>query len=377
MSLLDKATIITTPTSHSEGKLHSIKGGSVADFDVVRGSAATRVNAQGLIEDVATNIPRIDYTGGTASILLEPQSTNLIAYSEDFSDASWTKTGSASITSSYGVSPSGTISSSRFLTTDNSFLYESVNVTQGVEYTFSIWVKSNNNSLDNFRIHINGDNSSAFTATSNWQKFQHTFTSVNASHNFGLVGDTLGSDLEIWGAQLEELPYATSYIPTSGAMATRLADKVTGAWSTDLINSTEGVLYAEIARSEEENLYRLLGIDDGTSNNYIKMGYGNASGNFWIRAVINGVTVISSDNALTSNPNEFYKIAIRYQSGNSAIYINGTSILTTTTAFSSGNFTSLDFNHWNNSLNFFGKTKAVSVWKEALSDEELTWLTTI
>ena len=77
MSLLDKATIITTPTAHSEGKLHSIKGGSVADFDVVRGSAATRVNAEGLIEDVATNIPRIDYTDGTASILLEPQSTNL------------------------------------------------------------------------------------------------------------------------------------------------------------------------------------------------------------------------------------------------------------------------------------------------------------
>ena len=52
MSLLEKATIITTPTAQSEGKLHSIKGGSVADFDVVRGSAATRVNAEGLIEDI-------------------------------------------------------------------------------------------------------------------------------------------------------------------------------------------------------------------------------------------------------------------------------------------------------------------------------------
>ena len=53
MSLLDKATIITTPTAHSNGVLHSIKGGSVADFDVVRGSAATRVNAEGLIEDIS------------------------------------------------------------------------------------------------------------------------------------------------------------------------------------------------------------------------------------------------------------------------------------------------------------------------------------
>ena len=158
--------------------------------------------------------------------------------------------------------------------------------------------------------------------------------------------------------------------PPLAVTVTRNQDVCTNGGSLASINSTEGVLYAEIARSEEENLYRLLGIDDGTSNNYVKMGFENSRGAFWIRAVINGVTSISSDNALTSNPNEFYKIAIRYQSGNSAIYINGTSVLTTTTTFSSGNFTALDFNHWNNSLNFFGKTKALAVWKEALSDQQ-------
>ena len=52
----------------------------------------------------------------------------------------------------------------------------------------------------------------------------------------------------------------------------------------------------------------------------LKWVLNNSRGAIWIRAVINGVTSISSDNALTSNPNEFYKIAIRYQSGNSAIY---------------------------------------------------------
>ena len=112
MSLLEKATIITTPTAHSmTGKLHSIKGGSVADFDVVRGSAATRVNAEGLIEDVAANIPRIDYTDGTASILLEPQSTNLIEYSEDFSDAYWSKL-LMTATDNSSISPSGNVNAS-------------------------------------------------------------------------------------------------------------------------------------------------------------------------------------------------------------------------------------------------------------------------
>ena len=244
---------------------------------------------------------------------------------------------------------------------------------------YHLWVKSNGNSLDKFRLYTTtGGTSLEFTSTNKWVRYEYNFLSTGTTTNLGIRGVvSQETDIQIWGAQLEQQSYATSYIPTEGSTVTRNQDVCTNGGSLASINSTEGVLYAEIARSEEENLYRLLGIDDGTSNNYVKMGFENSRGAFWIRAVINGVTSISSDNALTSNPNEFYKIAIRYQSGNSAIYINGTSVLTTTTTFSSGNFTALDFNHWNNSLNFFGKTKALAVWKEALSDEELTELTTI
>ena len=61
-------------------------------FTFTRGSEATFVNAQGLIESTASNdAPRIDYSTGAKAFLLEPQSTNLILYSEDFSDADWTK----------------------------------------------------------------------------------------------------------------------------------------------------------------------------------------------------------------------------------------------------------------------------------------------
>ena len=213
-----------------------------------------------------------------------------------------------------------------------------------------------------------------------WFRISVTYTANGTSSTFFQIFGDLGTPKNgfyIFGAQVEEQSYSTSYIPTSGSTVTRNQDLCTNGGSLASINSTEGVLYAEIARSEEENLYRLLGIDDGTSNNFVKMGFETSRGAFWIRAVINGVTSIFSDNALTSNPNEFYKIAIRYQSGNSAIYINGTSVLTTTTTFSSGNFTALDFNHFNNSFPFFGKTKCVAVWKEALSDQELTELTTI
>ena len=351
---------------------------------------------------------------GCGSWLFEPQSTNLITQSELFSDASWVKINS-SVASGF-ASPSGNTNAYKLIASVSNTDHRTrtapiATAAVGTAVTFSIYIKPQEitkialvdnwtnlsygvvNLTTNSVIEeaqgttsvteiLNGFRRVSFTyQTANINTLPAVYLLDDAYTSGNPTSYTFASDgtsgVYIWGAQLEQQSYATSYIPTEGSTVTRNQDVCTNGGSLASINSTEGVLYAEIARSEEENLYRLLGIDDGTSNNYVKMGFENSRGAFWIRAVINGVTSISSDNALTSNPNEFYKIAIRYQSGNSAIYINGTSVLTTTTTFSSGNFTALDFNHWNNSLNFFGKTKAVAVWKEALSDQELTELTTI
>ena len=351
---------------------------------------------------------------GCGSWLFEPQSTNLITQSELFSDASWVKINS-SVASGF-ASPSGNTNAYKLIASVSNTDHRTrtapiATAAVGTAVTFSIYIKPQEitkialvdnwtnlsygvvNLTTNSVIEeaqgttsvteiLNGFRRVSFTyQTANINTLPAVYLLDDAYTSGNPTSYTFASDgtsgVYIWGAQLEQQSYATSYIPTTGSTVTRNQDVCTNGGSLASINSTEGVLYAEIARSEEENLYRLLGIDDGTSNNYVKMGFENSRGAFWIRAVINGVTSISSDNALTSNPNEFYKIAIRYQSGNSAIYINGTSVLTTTTTFSSGNFTALDFNHWNNSLNFFGKTKAVAVWKEALSDQELTELTTI
>ena len=49
----------------------------------------------------------------------------------------------------------------------------------------------------------------------------------------------------IWGAQLEQQSYATSYIPTEGTIKTRNQDLCNNGGDVSLINSTEGVLYAQ------------------------------------------------------------------------------------------------------------------------------------
>ena len=52
-NLLEKASILLTPTGYDDGSMNCIKPNtSVGDFDFIRGSAATRVNSQGLVENV-------------------------------------------------------------------------------------------------------------------------------------------------------------------------------------------------------------------------------------------------------------------------------------------------------------------------------------
>ena len=85
------------PSGYKAGKIYSVlPTNGIGDFDFTRASSATRVNASGLIETVATGVPRLEYplvngaVNGCPSLLLEPQSTNLALYSEDFSNSYWT-----------------------------------------------------------------------------------------------------------------------------------------------------------------------------------------------------------------------------------------------------------------------------------------------
>ena len=321
-----------------------------------------------------TDLPRINYENGCGSWLLEPQTTNLLPYSEDFSQ--WTTTSGVTITPSYKVSPNSEVDSSRFLTTGNNFLYKVITLPSISEYTFSIWVKSNQNSLDNFAIHINGNNSSVFTATSNWQRFQHTFTSSNASHNFGLVGQAGGTDVEIWGAQLEQKSFTTSYIPTVGSTRTRNQDLAINAGNSDLINSTEGVLYAEIARDANGAASGGIQIDDGTVNNSIRMFFNQTNTISVITRVNNVNTVVRTAQPITSST-DINKFALRYKLNDYKMYYNGSELWSRTSnalVWPVGTLDNIDFQ--NQTTPFNGKLKCVAVFKEALTDAELAALTT-
>ena len=118
-------------------KLYSVlpSDGS-GDFDYTRGSAATRINAQGLIETVANTSSRLNYplldgkVVGCPHHLLEPQRANLVTYSEDISQI--TSQSNITITDNQVISPDGTLNAASFI--DNS--------TNGVHRAFTNYSSS-------------------------------------------------------------------------------------------------------------------------------------------------------------------------------------------------------------------------------------------
>ena len=376
-NLLEKASIVTTPTAYDNGKILSVKPNtSVGDFDFTRNSSATRVNSQGLIEDVASGLPRIDYTDGVGSWLFEPQSTNKVTYSEDFTQ--WTKDGGALIESGY-LAPDGSNNAYKVSGTSSSSLYLA-SITNTTD-TRTIWARTVSGTGDVYLCGNLNDANGLFTVTSQWQRFELNGFTGGGATDFTAVdfrGSSTLTEVIIWGAQAEVLSYATSYISTNGSTATRLQDAAFDSGSADLINSTEGVLYAEIAALSDDLSFRVLSLSDGTNHNTVKFGYRSDSNKIYseFRTAASSQSFMSFD---VSDITEFNKVAFKYKENDFSLWINGVKRATDTSGLvpNTGTFNSLSFNRADVNNIFFGKTKCVAVFKEALTDEELTCLTTI
>ena len=350
----------------------SVKEITDADFDFDRNSTGTRVNEDYLIETVATNTPRIDYTNGEPSILLEPSRTNLVTYSQDFSQ--WS-TISASATDDYATSPEGITNASRFLTTSTgAYLYlSSISVSNSTEYTISVYAKSNGNNLDDFRIYTSLGDSSTLTATSEWQRFTYTFTTSTTSINIGFrPSSTQNADIQVFGYQIEQGSYATSLIHTSGSAVTRSADAANNAGNSDLFNDSEGVLYLEIAALANESSVRQLAISDGTANEAVKILYLNST---QIRIELKTASGTDFVKDVTVTTNQFQKIALQYKASNYKVFLNGEAQSVTQTSAVASGLDRFNFDRGDGADDWYGKVKSVMVFKEALTDLELEKLT--
>ena len=368
--------IALIPSGVKAGKLYSVlPTNGDGDFTTTRASVATRVNENGLIEEVASNVPRLDYSdGGCPSLLLEPTATNPITYSEDFSDASWTKAGNAVVTPNNAISPDGTLNASTVTGLDgtgtNDLYTQPTFNTSNKTVTYSVYLKGSGTLRINVSNNIDDNSSKTLTLTNNWEKYFITY-SFNASTSVQMVCNlddlsATATTYEVWGAQLEENSYATSYIPTQGSPQTRVADTANGSGNSTVINSSEGTIYVEGSWLDSNlpsltRIVNILGV-----GGFVQIRTGSATNR--IQAVANsGVDTLSLVTTAFDVTTKL-KIAFKYKLNDFALWVNGTEIVTDLSGIAPVGLNELRIE--NNT-----KVKSLQVYTTALSDVELEKLT--
>ena len=407
-------------------RLYNLHGGSGTTLSV------TNISVKEVTDD--TNLPRINYEGfsydgngdiipnsGCGSWLLEPQSTNLITYSEDFSNSYWRKD-KLTVTSNSTTSPSGDVNASLIQETSYTSSIPSIDLASTIAlsastHTCSFYVKNNSGRYlglnfgsgverirTNFDFNTETFKTPIFNGTTSGEvsyvklgdyyriSITATFPSVNNTdinliplatdtYPFFQFQDSDNRSFYLWGFQLEEQTHSTSYIPTSAATNTRNQDISTNSGNATLINSTEGVLYAEVSALANENLQRILSISDGTNNNAVQLGFLNSATDyrFFANIRLGGVNQAFLTFNLGAVAPTFKKCAIKYKENDFALWIDGVEVATDTSGstFTTNTLNVLKFTRGDVAQNFFGKNKALAVYKEALTDAELQSLTTI
>jgi hypothetical protein len=325
-------------------------------FDFTRATSATRVNKQGLIETVASGVPRIDFLNDSkGALLLEPQRTNIITESAVFSGYGGNN---EVITDNATTSPDGTLTGA-ILADDNAGgtgtvqIFKVVAVDVSSTYTYSVFAKKKDLNfislrLSNFTTPVN-DNSyfnlnlgtvvSAGSGSvaeienygNGWYRCSVTFTTDVADTNGTLhirlsengtdttVDLDNTSNIYIWGWQFEKSNHASSYIPTSGSAVTVVAETCNQTPPSGIIGQTEGTVVINTTNflSSGNRTFALF-YTSGASYYQIYLTALNE-----VRVDVNGVFLFLGSTLVSGTQS---KIAFAYKSGDFALYIDGVQV---------------------------------------------------
>jgi hypothetical protein len=375
------------------------------------------------------DIPRITYpiSGGTPSLLIEPQRTNLLLYSEQFDNSFWVKDALVlGVWVNQFTAPNGTISAEKLIPDSTNARHrvrnEDYNSKPAGTYTISAFFKSSGVTRGIIGYEIAGTNRytaefdlstgeftreltfiSPPTTTFNYELFNDgwiraylTFTtptdgyiaswfgcSSPVTSNFGGVFGYLGNSVDamyLWGTQLERGTYPTSYIPTTNATVTRNADVVAKTNISDLIGQTEGTLFVDFNYEKNDPNDNFIAIlSDNSSNNGVWLDI-NPSSAFVAIIRANGSSSVNFSLSAANFQFGRKKIAFSYKSGATDLYINGVKISVTNTNSFTFNNTVSKFNlgcFWNNSSQLNNTINSSTIFKQALTNAECISLTTL
>lgn len=366
-TLLQQASLLLIPSGYKAGTAYSaLPNNGNGDLTWSRNSTANRTNSSGVIESVGANVPRLSYMYGSCpAALLEPQRTNSILRSEEFDNAIWSKSG-VTLTANAITAPDGALTADRV---QNGSIFQNVTFTNGTVYTASIWIRGTANGTT-----VIGTSSGAVfqsvSITTDWQRYSFTRTYSGSGEGLCVfIGSGSVKDIYIWGAQLEVGAYATTYIPTTSATATRLADAFTrnNIYTNGLISASGGTWYIQfrVTATERDNNSTL---SIGEVNNALRIVSGLLGYTFIVSKIIAG-TGTNLYFGFTGSAS-FIKLAIKWNGTTADVYLNGTKVVSATS------FTITNLSDLMGELGSPMFIKEMALFPSPLSDTDCQTLTT-
>ena len=376
-----------------------------------RASSGSYYDSTGILRLADTNEPRLDYNPSTLQpqgLLIEESRTNLFTYSQEFENAIWGKIG-VTVAADSVAAPDGTLTADTIIpdtAAGNHYVIRSAGTVSTTE-THSVYAKAGGYdwlrlSIGNtlfvwFNVSsgtigtITGASSPIIQPVGNgWYRCSISGARVGSINNtlipspsdnvVSYTGDGT-SGVHVWGAQLEAGAFATSYIPTAAAAATRAKDfaAITGSNFSSWYNQTEGTLmavavpYAPIPTTANNIV---ASVNDGTISNRTALNRFSGVATVRVGIVAANVTVYAGAVNTAWVGFTVGKVAVAYKSSDNKLAFNGVLDLVTASLAGVPTVTQLTIGDiYNNTTPWNGAISSITYYPRRLSDTELQSIT--
>ena len=360
-------------------KKNNLEDTLTGTLTTTRNSSATYVDMYGVLKTAANNVSRQEGKGW----LFEGTSTNLLTYSNNFSNADWSQNDAGVIlNNNYGISPDGQVDSTLFTQGVNNEIVGQVSpVLVGDNVTGSVWIK-----IVSVTGHIslivgpNSPNIVTIPDDGDWHRVSVSNIATDVSGRFYIQLQNQGDSIEISRSQLETLPFASSYMHTTNTPVTRAADlpSFNGYNNMTSVSDSHSILMTINHIDNAINRFsRLLGVSD---YNYYYLRTNPTTQKI---DSVNGVSINT-----IPRPNLYsYNYAYTQDSGKleRISYVNGVGgVVNTSTTFAAANLTpdvpekvviGNSAHAYSTSEAFFGHISDFRIYDFALNAGEVRFLT--
>ena len=348
--------------------------------------------------------PRRDFDGATLAckgLLVEEQRVNLLLYSAQFDNVTGWSVNDLTISPNVAATtaPDGTNTADKLVASNiSSQQYVAANDFRSGTHTRSVYVKA----AELTRVGITSFNGTSYfvnvlfdltgsgsvvsgtggviTPVGNGWFRCSVYATTATSTPFGImqirparstdtVGNTSGpftsgDGVYIWGAQLEEASFATSYIPTGAATATRNADVASVSTQAFPYSASTGSLVVNYNYIGSSTLPYPIALDIGSA--------------FTFFGVSHAANLLNSDQGSVSispvlNATGLNKVASAYAANDRAVSANSNSANTSASSYTPGTATTLSIGSLANSASYRmnGHIRQITYLPRRISNSEL------